>query len=510
LLPYLTGVAVEQAALRAGTVEIWSRAASATACCSSCGATASRVHSRYRRHLSDVALGGQPVVIHLMVRRFFCPSPDCTRRTFAEQVPDLTWRYGRRTPVARKTLEVIGLALGGRAGARLASAIGVPAGRATLLRLVRALPEPPPVTPQVLGIDDFALRRGKLYGTLFADMTTRRPVDLVAGRNAEVVKTWLAAHPGVRVICRDRATAYADGARTGAPGAVQVADRWHLWHNLTEATAKCVIQHQACLRDPGTLAAFEPQAEAPTGLVTRIRERYAAVHELTDAGTGYRTAARQLGLALGTVKRYGRAASVDELLQSAARPSNLDAFKPYLHQRASEGQIRPFLLFEEIRAMGYDGSKTNVRDYLRRYEKWARAASAAPPPPTIREAVAWLTGHPDRLDDQTAPQLKAILARCPELNALHDAIRSFAVILTRRRGERLPAWLTQAADIGLAGLNSFIAGVEQDLAAVTAGLTQPWNSGPMEGHVNRVKMLKRQMYGRANLDLLRKRVLMTP
>lgn len=255
----------------------------------------------------------------------------------------------------------------------------MPAGRATLLRLVRALPEPPPATPQVLG-DDFALRRGKLYATLFADMTTRRPVDVVAGRNAEVVKNWPAARPGVRVICRDRTTAYADGARTGAPTAVQVADRWHLWHNLTEATAKCVVQHQACLRDPAAWAAFEPAAEAPTGLITRIRERYAAVHELTDAGVGYRPAARQLGLALGTVKRYGHAASVEELLDSAARPSNLDAYKAYLHQRASEGQIRPFLLFEEIRAMGYDGSKTNVRDYLRRYEKWAHAASGAPPP----------------------------------------------------------------------------------------------------------------------------------
>jgi transposase len=124
-------VVVERAERLAGAVETWGRVATATACCWACGATGSRVHSRYQRHLEDAAAGGQPVIILLTVRRFFCPSPDCGRQTFAEQVPDLTWRYGLRTPVARRMLEAIRLALGGRAGARLAAAVGLSAGRAT-------------------------------------------------------------------------------------------------------------------------------------------------------------------------------------------------------------------------------------------------------------------------------------------------------------------------------------------------------------------------------------------
>jgi transposase len=506
-------VVIDKVARLPGAVEIWGRVAAETACCRSCGAVASRVHSRYRRRLDDVPVAGQPVVIHLTVRRFFCPAAGCSRQTFAEQVPDLTCRYGRRTPVAKQMLEAIGLALGGRAGARLAVAAGIAAGRATLLRLVRALPEPALATPVVLGIDDFALRRGKSYATVLADMVTRRPVEVLAGRHAKVVEDWLAAHPGVQVICRDRASAYAEGARAGAPDAVQVADRWHLWNNLTEAAEKCVIQHRACLREPAgpdELPIQAPEAGAPTALVTRIRERYAAVAELTASGTGYRPAARQLGLGLNTVKRYARAASVEDLLESAARPSNLDGFKPCLHQRVSQGQASPARLFEEIHAQGYTGSKANLRDYLRRYTRWARASSATPPPPSVRDTVTWLTQHPDSSDEQTRPQLAAILGRCPELDALHGAIRGFAVMLVHRRGERLPQWLAQARAIGLPGLNSFVTGIEHDLAAVTAGLTQPWNSGLMEGHVNRIKMLKRQMYGRANLDLLRKRVLMSP
>jgi transposase len=506
-------VIVEKVERPAGALEVWGQVGGGTACCRSCGTVASRVHSRYQRHLDDMAVAGQPAVIHLTVRRFFCPATGCPRQTFAEQVPGLTWRYGRRTPVARQVLEAIGLALGGRAGARLAAACGVAAGRATLLRLVRALPEPTLATPVVLGIDDFALRRGTSYGTVLADMVTRRPVDLLAGRHAHVVADWLAAHPGVQVICRDRASAYAEGARAGAPDAVQVADRWHLWNNLTEAAEKCVTQHRACLREPAGPASppmQAPEAETPTALVTRIQERYAAVQELIASGTSHRAAARQLGLALNTVKRYARAASVEDLLKSAARPSNLDDFKPYLHQRISQGQASPVRLFEEIHSQGYTGSKANVRDYIRRHTRWARASSATPPPPSVRDTVTWITRHPDRLDEETRPQLNAILGRCPELDALHDCIRGFAVMVTRRRGDRLPGWLAQARAIGLPGLNSFITGIEHDLAAVTAGLTQPWNSGPVEGHVNRIKMLKRQMYGRANLDLLRKRALLAP
>jgi transposase len=296
---------------------------------------------------------------------------------------------------------------------------------------------------------------------------------------------------------------------------VQVADRWHLWHNLIEAAEKCVIQHRACLREPD-IAAGAVQDELPvtlemdmeSALITRLRDRYAAVQELISSGCGYVSAARQLGLSRNTVKRYARAASVGELLESAARPSNLDVFKPYLHQRWNAGCTRPSRLFEEISARGYTGSNANVRDYVRRLHAWAHASPAMTPPPPVRAVVSWITQHPDRLDPADQERLGAILSRCPELDALHARIREFAAMMGHRLGERLPLWLASARATDLPGLHSFIAGIERDQAAVSAGLTLDWSSGPVEGHVNRIKMLKRQMYGRASTNLLRKRVLM--
>jgi transposase len=512
LLPHLADVVVEQVVQRSGLVRILVSARSAAGTCSRCSAVSSRVHSRYERLLDDAPAGGQQVVIRLVVRRFFCSSARCPARTFAEQIEGLTSAYARRTPLLRRMLEAIGLALVGRSGARLAGLPGICVGRSTMLRLIRALPDPGPAAIAVLGVDEFALRRGHSYGTLLVDIAARRPVDVLPERSADSFCAWLDAHPGVAVICRDRAGCYADGAARGAPLAVQVADRWHLLYNLADAV-ETAARHRPCLREqpvqPGDAAAV-PAAPAREGRMgPRTRARHAEVHGALARGMNVSQISRELGLNRRTVRRYALPAAPGDMLAAApaARPSGLDPHKAYLRQRWEEGCRSTSQLYEEIRGRGYRGSLRT----LRRCTAGLRQATfrpAQPPPPAPRKVTSWILTPPAKLAAEDHDMLQQITARCEEIDVTCAQVRQFADMLCSRRGHNLPAWTARAEASPVRELRSFAAGLRKDWAAVTAGLTLPYSSGPVEGHVNRIKMIKRQMYGRANPDLLRKRVLL--
>ncbi|MFI7194016.1 ISL3 family transposase [Nocardia nova] len=531
LFPHLDGLRVEVIRAAGSTVRIDAVTGGDPVGCPGCGMLSGRVHSRYQRRLSDTSITGREVVIGLRVRRLFCDNSDCGRTTFAEQVPQLAARHARRTLILQRALCAVGLALGGRAGARLTRHLAATVSRMTLLRQIRALPDPPVTVPRVLGVDDFALRRGHNYGTILIDMQTRRPIDVLADRTADTLAAWLREHPGVEIVCRDRAGAYAEGAAVGAPDAVQVADRWHIWRNLGEAVERTVARHRAVL--PAVVVTPEPEPQEQCDITERIteihcgpvapeqrqdrtavrtRQRWSEVHALLAQGASILAIGRELGLARGTTRRFARAASPEELLvnnRTGYRVSILDPYKPELRRRWNEGCTNATELFTEIRERGYEGSEKLVRNYLQPFRAFTHVPVTPAKPPAVRKVVAWIMTNPATLATEHQVVLDRILAASPDLAALTGHVRAFAEIMTKRRGRDLEQWMAAVDTDDQPALHSFVRGLRRDQDAVTAGLTMKWSSGTVEGHVNRIKMLKRQMFGRAKTDLLRKRILLS-
>ncbi|MFG2526158.1 ISL3 family transposase [Streptomyces sp. NPDC048527] len=399
--------------------------------CTSCAMPSWRVHGRYWRRLADAPLGGAPVVIEFMVRRFKCLNSRCSAVTFAEQVSGLTSPHARYTPLLRAVLTSIALTLAGRPGARLAAALSVRVAKDTFLRLLRAVPEPPSAQVRVLGVDDFALRKGNSYATVLIDLEARRPLDVLPGRDAAPLAEWLRGHPEVEIVCRDRAGAYAEAARSGAPQAMQVADGWHLWRNLAEALEKTVGVHHGCIRaafatprvttEPGAgdlVTEGPPIAESvpfvppdgtldfagrPRRLVARTTERYEAVQQRLAEGKSLRAIGRELRLDHSTVRRFARAETLDELLVKAInRATLLDEYKPYLHQRWIEGCHSIPQLHRDLREQGFTGDVQCVRRYFRPFKKPHSTLLKDPPgpspdprpPPKPRRLVRWIMTDP--------------------------------------------------------------------------------------------------------------------
>jgi transposase len=460
-------------------------------------------------------------MIELESRRLFCPNPGCAAETFAEQVPGLTQRHARRTPALGLVLEHIALALAGRAGARLAAKLGITVSRSLLIRLLRALPDPEIGQVRVLGVDDFAKRRGHSYATILIDLETGSPIDVLDDRQGDTLAAWLRQHPGVEIICRDRAGSYADGVAAGAPDAIQVADRFHLWKNLCDVVEATVRAHRSDLREPTPTTDVRehdgPVAEPHFAVVAlpeshtavRTRERHAAVHDLLAQGKTHTEICKILGLSDKTVRKFRHAATADQAYAGPRQSyRQIERFASYLQERWNQGIHDGARLHAEIAAQGYRGSIRSVRRYLQPLRAGLIKPQLPPPPPKVREVTKWITSHPDHLSPAETDNLAQVKSRSPILERLSTHVTAFAEMLTGRHGDRLDAWLVNADSDDLPHLQSFVQGIRRDHAAVLAGLTLSHSSGPVEGNVCRIKALKRQMFSRANLDLLRKRILL--
>ncbi len=508
--------------------------------CPACGMPSARIHSHYRRRVHDLPAHGRSICLELHLRRFFCDWPDCPQDTFAQRLPQIAPPYARRTCRLSDALQETAFTAGGEAGSRLARELCMPSSPDTLLRLLRrAVALTCEQTPRVLGVDDWAKRRGQVYGTILCNLESHRPVDLLAERSSEAFAAWLGDHPGVQIISRDRGGDYARGASVGAPEAVQVADRWHLLHNMTQALQRAIDRRQALLGEVSKEVATAlapvplssvllPSIPLPSPQLSRADQkkqesrerrlaRYQKVQELRRQGVSLRKICRTLKMSRQTVERFASSEQFPERATPTQGPWPIDPFLPFLKQRWQSGGDNVKQLWQEIRARGFTGSIFMVRRQVRRWRRFAglrlpRGPRPIATPRIIRPSarrIAWLAlGHVPEPTAQDQAILKALYQRWPQLPETAELARQFASLLKEHDSNSLEAWVQLAEGPGiLPELRRFAEVLRQDWAAVVQGIGQPWSQGQVEGQVNRLKLIKRQMYGRANFDLLRQRVL---
>jgi transposase len=536
--------------LEAASLTLLLETTASTATCPICGTESNRVHSRYRRALADLPCFGKAVRLAIMVRRFFCTDAQCPRRIFAERLLGFARPYSRTTDRLRQAHEAVGSALGGEPGSRLTVRLAISTSPDTLLRRVKQFESGSPSPPRFVGIDDWAWRKGQRYGTIVVDLERSDVIDLLPDRDATTVRKWLDDHPGVELISRDRSSAYAQAAADSAPNALQVADRWHLLKNLREAIERLFERRSdevnEAVKAPVTATESpcsptlpdaaravtagepssppqpitEPTAESPQLQAQRARrrkriERFEQVHERHQRRHSARRIARELGMSFNAVRRYLRCKECPDWKPGRAWRSRWDAHREWIDARIAEGCTNAAELHRQLVTRDFRGSYNSVQRYVRkrlgvagRKRERARAARpSAPPPPSPRQlSFEWVRRPEDRKPNEQR-RIEAIRASSDELATALGLADEFADLLRKRSSKTLSDWLVKGEASSSQEIRRFAEGIRRDESAVLAAVTQRWSNGPVEGHINRLKTVKRQMYGRAGFVLLRARIL---
>ena len=559
LFPAELQLRVDGIEMEKNTVNISVASTNGRSTCPHCQTISERIHSSYSRHPADLPLADYTVRLGMAVHRFFCDNGDCEARTFTERIPAFIQHYARCTDRLAIKQQSVAIEAGGAIGQRVLTILDMPVNSDTLIRFIRNAPEPDIATPRVLGVDEWAQHKGQSYGTILVDLEAHRPVDLLPDKSAESFAAWLKEHPGVEVISRDRGVEYIKGATEGAPDADQVADRWHLLKNLRDALKRLLESTRACLKAAAEEATDEshecnqkqvcathaesaerpadkPIETKPIDITPRTKaeqkklarhairqERYEAVRQLHQQGVSIRGIARRLRLSRPTVRKYIEAKTCPMYPEDVKRPSKLAPYADYIQQRWDAGCHNASQIWRELCDLGFDGSRGLVACWVSKQRAKDPSSFVLPPSPDSEsmsnpEVIPWsvnraswlLVKQEDDLVDEDRQALERMKQADEKVAEAYELGQRFTDMVRERQHESLLPWLEDVAKSKISALTGFANGIKQDLAAVTNALSLPWSNGQTEGQVNRLKLIKRQMYGRANFDLLRKRVLARP
>jgi transposase len=493
-----------------------------TVSCPNCHQLSGSLKTRYFRQVADLPWHGVKIKLLLKVRKFRCRNDLCFRKVFCERLPKVVAKYARRTVRLDEVIVLLAFVLGGRSGAKATAKLNVSVSKDTLLRTIRRHSKPSLTNIKVLGVDDFAFRKGSNYGTILVDLEERKPIDLLPDRQAETLKNWLLLHPKIETVTRDRSINYAEAVSNGLPKAEQVADRWHLLKNLSEMVEKILIGKQSSIKQAFQVV-FQPEkipnevkteeskmiSEPKSDSLSEVRRReiYKNIKELFSQGTSIRKIAEILKLNRNTVKKYLRSVDFPSRQTGQGSKSKLQKYAKYVQKRWQEGEQNAKLLFAEIQERGYRGSISSVRKFV---QKWRNASgnlinSIIPKCYSARQTTKMLL-----MKSEEPKELNFIDKLCeisPEIAELQKLGIEFRTMIREKRVELFDEWLKKIESGEIPALKNWVNNLLLDEKAVRSAMTSDWSNGQTEGQVNRLKTIKRQMYGRANFDLLKARVL---
>ena len=501
------GLAIESTVEAGDAILVTAGATASCARCPLCQVLSRRVHSWYVRHVSDLPCTGRRVRLHLTTRRFRCDEPSCARRIFAERFEDgVLPARARRTTRLEGIVHHLGLALGGRPGASFAKRLMLPVSNDTLLRVVRRQARRPSEPLSVVGVDDWAFRRNHRYGSIVCDLERRRVVALLPDREVATLQAWLAGHPGITTVSRDRGGCYGEAVARALPLAIQVADRWHLMENASAAFLHAVRKSMRTIRAAVGATVIDPELLTCAERLQyegylRREDTNTAILMLVKDGLSIKHIVKRTGRSRGLVRQVIRGERTDVF---RTRQTSLAAYLPLLDEQWAAGCRNGAELWRRLQAHGFHGSLPVVSEWTTRRRRAETASDQQlQRVPSARTLARLMTTARDHLGTADTVMVAAIEAGVPALIEARGLLDRFHAMV-RRKTPYLDGWITDAASSLLA---SFAAGVSRDKAAITAAITSPWSNGQTEGQITKLKLVKRQMYGRAKLDLLEARLL---
>ncbi|GAB5426433.1 MAG: ISL3 family transposase [Crocinitomicaceae bacterium] len=456
----------------------------------------------------------------------------CSVQTFAEKLSSWLPTYARRTQKLTDVMYQMGLDVGAEASHRLLKYSQIGVSGDTILRILRRKQEHRVISPRIIGVDDWAFKRGKTYGTIIVDLEQHRVIDLLPDRTSETLAQWLRQYPQIEIVTRDRSTDYAVGIRQGAPQAIQVADRWHLLHNLRQMLQRYLTIYYSNLKQlpltleyEAVLAQQRPayrrtQSERQASTVSRNQRiaLYEKIQLLKKEGWKIAQLARELGYARITVRKYFNALTFPERKSRPQVSSILDPFIPYLETRLTQGCENASQLWREIQAQGFTGASGQVfrwmqvkrsnisphtpnayRDTVHTYVKQPKLPSSA--------QLSWLLVQNPVSMTENDQILLRFIQQDKTISSVYLLAQRFVDMVKNSQFDQLDQWIIDAQAFPAKPVQTFAKGIQNTYPEIRAALCLPWSNGQTEGQVNRLKFIKRQMYGRAKFDLLRLRVL---